>query len=372
MQNILFIDIETNPKKNRVDYGATFKGQELHETNISKLEQWIREAKYICGHNILNHDIPELKNKLGDQIFSDKKYIDTLLWSPLLFVKRPNHKLTKGYRIVNPSEVNNPLSDCKLTENYLVQELNRFKELDVKEQSVFYSLLKRNASFNVFFELAGFDNSKIVETRVGDLLEELICSDVDLDYYEEKYPISLAYVFTLLKLGDEDAILPSWVRHEYPDAEIILNEIRFESCHKTDCHYCSNKLNPRKALFEYFNYNEFRKFDEHRTISLQEEAVRAGLKKKSFVAVFPTGGGKSLTFQLPALMRGTSTRHLTIVISPLISLMKDQVDNLRDRFGITKAVAINGLLSPLERQEAFEMVSDGRADLLVYRQQKVD
>ncbi|WP_308993910.1 RecQ family ATP-dependent DNA helicase [Mariniflexile litorale] len=364
MQNILFIDIETNPKKNRVDYGATFKGQELHERNLSKLEQWIRETKYICGHNILNHDIPELKNKLGDQIFSDKKYIDTLLWSPLLFVKRPNHKLTKGYRIVNASEVNNPLSDCKLTENYLVQELNRFNELDVKEKSVYYNLLKNNASFNVFFELAGFDNSKIVEIGVGDLLVEHICSNVDLDYYQKQSPIGLAYVFTLLKLGDEDAVLPSWVRHEYPDAEKILNEIRFESCNNVNCHYCSNKLNPRKALLEYFNYNDFKKFEEHRSISLQEEAVRAGLQNKSFVAVFPTGGGKSLTFQLPALMRGTSTRHLTIVISPLISLMKDQVDNLRDRFGITKAVAINGLLSPLERLEAVEMVSDGRADLL--------
>src|SRR5690606_23102356 len=86
--------------------------------------------------------------------------------------------------------------------------------------------------------------------------------------------------------------------------------------------------------------------------------------KKSFVAVFPTGGGKSLTFQLPALMRGAATKDLTVVISPLISLMKDQVDNLKERFGITRAVAINGLLSPLERQEAVEMVSEGRADML--------
>jgi ATP-dependent DNA helicase RecQ len=364
MHNILFLDIESHPNKKKVDYGATFKGQELHESHTGKLEQWIKEAEYICGHNILNHDIPELKKKLGNQIFAEKKYIDTLLWSPLLFVKRPNHKLTKGYRIVNGSEVNNPLSDCKLTEDYLAQELNRFNDLDDTEQSVYYSLLKNKPSFNVFFEFAGFDSSKSIDIRIGDLLGEGICSDVDLGYYMDQYPIEFAYVFTLLKLGDEDAVLPQWVRYEYPEVENILNKIRFESCDNTNCHYCSNKLNPRKALLEYFNYSEFRKFEKHRTISLQEEAIRASLQKKSFVAVFPTGGGKSLTFQLPALMRGASTRHLTIVISPLISLMKDQVDNLRDRFGITKAVAINGLLSPLERQEAFEMVSDGRADLL--------
>lgn len=79
------------------------------------------------------------------------------MWSPILFVKRPNHKLIKGYRIVNESEVNNPLSDCKLTENYLVKELNRFNELSAEEQSVYYSLLRDNLSFNTLFELAQFD-----------------------------------------------------------------------------------------------------------------------------------------------------------------------------------------------------------------------
>ncbi|SIR14520.1 hypothetical protein [Maribacter ulvicola] len=61
MQNILFLDIETNPKSKSVDYGAVFNGKELHERNTGKLEQWIKEAKYICGHNIIKHDIPELK-----------------------------------------------------------------------------------------------------------------------------------------------------------------------------------------------------------------------------------------------------------------------------------------------------------------------
>ncbi len=364
MQGILFLDIETNPRNNSVDYGAVFNAKELHERNTNKLELWIKEAEYICGHNIIKHDIPELKRKLGQTIFENKKYIDTLLWSPLLFVKRPNHKLTKGYRIVNPSEVNNPLSDCKLTQDYLVKELNRFNALTKVQQSIYYQLLGNQPDFKVFFKLANFNASDAIDVKLKEVLKNQICTRIDLEHYTHKYPVGLAYVFTLLIVGDEDAVLPPWVKHEYPEAERILNEIRFNSCHDTSCHYCRHKLNPRKALFEYFNYSDFRKFDEHRTVSLQEQAVRAGLHKSSFVAVFPTGGGKSLTFQLPALMRGECTRHLTIVISPLISLMKDQVDNLRDRFGITKAVAINGLLSPLERQEAFEMVEDGRANLL--------
>ncbi len=81
---------------------------------------------------------------------------------------------------------------------------------------------------------------------------------------------------------------------------------------------------------------------------LQENAVKAAVDNKSILAVFPTGGGKSITFQVPALMSGETAKGLTVVISPLQSLMKDQVDNL-EKIGITDAVTINGLLDPIER-----------------------
>ena len=61
---------------------------------------------------------------------------------------------------------------------------------------------------------------------------------------------------------------------------------------------------------------------------LQENAVQAAVDNKSLLAVFPTGGGKSITFQIPALMSGENEKGLTVVISPLKSLMKYQVDNL--------------------------------------------
>ena len=81
------------------------------------------------------------------------------------------------------------------------------------------------------------------------------------------------------------------------------------------------------------------------------------------LTIFPTGGGKSLTFQLPALIAGRNTHGLTVVISPLQSLMKDQVDNLAER-GISDAVTINGLLDPIERASAVQQVADGSANLL--------
>ncbi|MEI2739216.1 MAG: DEAD/DEAH box helicase [Chitinophagaceae bacterium] len=95
----------------------------------------------------------------------------------------------------------------------------------------------------------------------------------------------------------------------------------------------------------------------------KKRQLKQPLTTNLLLAVFPTGGGKSITFQVPALMSGVATKGLTVVISPLQSLMKDQVDNL-EKIGITDAVTINGLLDPIERGKSFERVEDGSASLL--------
>ncbi len=127
---ILYIDIEATIQGKIKDIGALFNGHELHESTLTNLEKWIIEAEFICGHNIIKHDIPLLEKKFGRDIFRNKKIVDTLLWSPLLFSDNPYHKLVKGYKIVNDSEYNNPLSDCKLTKELLFDELNKFNELE--------------------------------------------------------------------------------------------------------------------------------------------------------------------------------------------------------------------------------------------------
>jgi len=107
---------------------------------------------------------------------------------------------------------------------------------------------------------------------------------------------------------------------------------------------------PREAMRARFGHHEFRHG--------QERIIDAVLSGRDVLAVMPTGSGKSLCYQLPAvLLSGTA-----IVVSPLISLMKDQVDELNRR-GIPSA-ALHSLLSPMARREAVEAARAGALRLL--------
>ena len=108
--------------------------------------------------------------------------------------------------------------------------------------------------------------------------------------------------------------------------------------------------NSGKILKRVFGYDEFR--------PLQKEIIENILKKNDVLVIMPTGGGKSLCYQLPALI----FQGLTIVISPLISLMKDQVEQLRE-LGVD-AVFLNSSLAHEEYQRNITRIKSGKVKLL--------
>src|SRR6476469_6916713 len=104
----------------------------------------------------------------------------------------------------------------------------------------------------------------------------------------------------------------------------------------------------QRRLREHFGFRRFRPG--------QQRAIEAAMEGRDTIVVMPTGSGKSVCFQLPALaLEGT-----TVVVSPLIALMKDQADALRGR-GISVA-EFNSTLSAREQREATEAVAGGRKE----------
>ncbi|MCF6356311.1 MAG: RecQ family ATP-dependent DNA helicase, partial [Draconibacterium sp.] len=186
-----------------------------------------------------------------------------------------------------------------------------------------------------------------------------LCSSALLDKIIAESPIALSYSLALINITDRYSITPPWVLKSFPEVERIMYLLRNKPCLE-GCGYCNEALDAKKGLKEFFGFDSYRTFNGE---PLQENAVNAAINNKSLLAVFPTGGGKSLTFQVPSLMAGRNSKGLTVIISPLQSLMKDQVDNLETN-GITESVTINGLLDPIERSKSFERVKDGSASIL--------
>jgi RecQ family ATP-dependent DNA helicase len=121
-----------------------------------------------------------------------------------------------------------------------------------------------------------------------------------------------------------------------PDAAIVIEKIE---------DFCLVMNDPRSILEQYWKYPAFR--------PLQEEIIQTVLDGKDCLAVLPTGGGKSICFQVPALAK----EGICLVVSPLIALMKDQVENLKKR-GIPALLIHSGM----QRRDVVQTLKNATQD----------
>lgn len=360
MTLIAFLDLEVDPNTHKIlDIGCiTSNHSQFHKNSSHELIAFLKGVDYICGHNFIFHDFKYLQTILTKLAISEQHIIDTLFLSALLFPARPYHALHKNYKI-QFEESNSPLNDAYITQDLLHSEIDTFKQLDERLQHIFYLLLGKQNGFTAFFKYLNFHSSHDALLLIYEIFSKDICEQADLEYFIEHYPVELAYTFALIHAKNRYSITPKWLLKQYPKIQHIMSMLRNQPC-ITGCGYCNQHLDVKLGLKNLFGYDNYRCYDGK---PLQEQAAKAAIQNKSILAIFPTGGGKSITFQVPALMSGETSKGLTVVISPLQSLMKDQVDNL-ERSSITEAVTINGLLDPIERSKSLERVMDGSTSLL--------
>lgn len=383
------IDLEVDPKKAKIFAVAAVE----HDVNtqslvlkdnidagLPRLDDFCRGFDHVIGHNILRHDLPHLAAVSPRLATLAEAPIDTLWLNPLAFPRNPYHHLVKHYQDgrLQTGHINDPEFDARLVFEVLENQIQEFRRLNEKSPealTAYHYLCCRIPNGGGFDRLfshirsASIPERNEAETAMRRLLESAACTEMVEKTLKQLNDTSLswpmAYALSWISVAGGDSVMPPWVRMQFREASRIVKTLRDTNCGDAHCEYCRANNDPKQALKRWFGFEDFRPepIDEFGR-PLQERIVESAMQGESLLGILPTGTGKSLCYQIPALSRFDKTGAMTVVISPLVALMADQVQGLA-RAGIASAVTINGLLSLPERQDALDKVRMGDAAILL-------
>jgi ATP-dependent DNA helicase RecQ len=380
------IDLEVDPKSARLFAFAAVRGEAalVHkgaalDPALNRLEEFCDGAAHLVGHNILRHDLPHLVANRARLAGLGVAPIDTLWLNPLAFPRNPYHHLVKHYQDgrLQVGHVNDPKQDARLALQVLADQIAAFTRLGqaAPDALLAYHHLttqgEASAGFDALFQaLRGPAPGEVVaHAAIRRLLDGRACNhrlDQTLGRLSDpRNGWPMAYALSWISVAGGDSVMPPWVRMQFPQAGRIVRHLRDTNCGDPACGWCVEKNNPNAALERWFGFPSFRPQPvDDMGRPLQERIVAEAMAGKSLLGILPTGTGKSVCYQIPALSRFDKTGALTVVISPLVALMADQVQGLA-RAGISSAVTVNGMLSLPERHDALEKVRMGDAAMLL-------
>lgn len=385
------IDVETAPQDdNRIfKLGAVCSSDQCGLTLstsvtkaadvVLKVDKFASGSRLLVGHNLRRHDLVELRRQYPTLQCIQLPVLDTLELSTIAFPNNPYHRLVKGYKLISDSK-NEPERDARIALDLLVDELVALEEMwkiDADWVALLHFLLRYDDPLREILEAVRDSNVPVIQDAQDIAIRKFHrrCCKTALRLLTERFPDTLneaaeaqkalAYALGWIRVSGGNSVLPLWVTETMPTVAAQVEQLRERDCSDPSCTYCQTQHNPEALLKSYFAKPSFRdKPTAADGTSLQRAIVQAGLERQSLLAVLPTGGGKSICYQLPALVHYSRAGKLTIIVSPLQSLMKDQVDNLVAA-GVQCAVTINGLLTPLERRAALDKIRLGDAGIVL-------
>jgi len=246
-KSIVFIDCEVGEDNKKIhDLGAVRSDRTtFHSASMQDFCVYISESEYLCGHNIVHHDMKYIKPHISSGV--SNKYIDTLYLSPLLFPKKPYHALLKDDKLQS-DELNNPLNDAQKAEKLFYDEVNVFHALSSQRKQIYCCLLYQFEEFQGFFEYVNFIPYRSnIEKLIASEFNGKICSNADIHLLIKHYPVELAYALALIGSDDYHSITPRWLLKNYPKIENVIKFLCNTPC-DTRCSYCSDVLNIYKGL----------------------------------------------------------------------------------------------------------------------------
>ena len=341
---------------------------------LARLDDLADGADFVLGHNLIDFDLHHLQAANPHLRLLRLPAVDTLRLNPLAFPRNPYHYLVKHYQdgSLRRGRVNDPELDARLALEVFGDQQKALSAASPDLLTAWHWLTTADggAGFERFFSFIRPLPRPSYEEALAAIrkcLNGISCQthgraamdDADRQGWE------LAYALAWMSVAGGNSVMPPWVRHQFPGAGRLVRRLRDTACGDSDCDWCRERHDVREELTRWFGFDDFRSepADEDGQ-PMQQSVVETAMAGKHVLAILPTGAGKSLCYQLPALSRYDKTGALTVVISPLVALMADQVAGLEAR-GIGSCVTVNGLLSMPERADALDRLRLGDAGILV-------
>ncbi len=346
---------------------------------LGKLDKLAEEADFLLGHNIILHDLPHLQASNPQLKLLHLPRVDTLWLNPLAFPRNPYHHLVKHYQDgqLKRERKSDPELDARLALGLFIDQQKALSEMPAALLGAWHWLTTVQAGAGddgrgfdmVFTSLRQSSRPSDAEASDGihTLLDGKSCRtqahEALAEAARDGWP--LAYALAWLSVSGGNSVMPPWVRHQFPGAGALVHKLRDMACTDGSCEWCRERHDAKKELTRWFGFDEFRPEPEDEDGQpMQKAIIEAAMAGENVLGVMPTGAGKSLCYQIPALSRYDKTGALTVVISPLAALMEDQVKGLEAK-GVGSCVTINGLLSMPERADALDRVRLGDAGILI-------
>lgn len=366
---LIYIDVEASMDGEIQELGLVHKDGELNTTSVLEAVAFIQNIApvYIVGHNIIAFDRKILALTSMNKLLESKIFIDTLPISLLLFNEKTFHSLPKNYKSED-NFLNNPVKDAKLSQDLLLRCIEKFKTLPLLQRNILYTLLKNEELFKGFFQYLAYENlfeelsSLVLRGSILNIFSKIIRNENVLKEALKSFRVELAFILAVRMPELEVNAQPPKVLYDYKNITVLQEKLCFDYTKSVD-----TLSTTTKDIFGFSTFRDFPRQDatlETGTTISQKEIVVAALKNESFLAVLPTGGGKTFTFWLPAIIKAQALKTLTVVISPLQALIKDHIDSFHETVANYKAVALSGYMSPSQRVDSMEKVINGDADIL--------
>jgi len=349
---------------------------------LDQLDQLADSAAFLLGHNLIAFDLPHLRAMQPNLRLLGKPVIDTLRLNPLAFPKNPYHHLVKHYQDgeLLGNRKNNPLLDAKLALQVFCDQEQSFRQMQQATPDLLLAwhwLTTRDQSVSglhrFFLTVRGRAAQPASEANAKAAVQRLLtgrsCATASRQIIATATQVAwpLAYALAWLSVAGGNSVMPPWVRHQFPEAGRLIRQLRDTPCRDPECAWCRREHDALKQLQHWFGKSyAFRPepVDKDSGQPLQQVIVESAMRGEHNLGILPTGTGKSLCYQIPALSRFVRTGALSVVISPLVALMEDQVKGLRER-GIDCCAAINGLLNMPERADVLDRVRLGDVGILL-------